>query len=84
MTNALLVNLQMLIDDTKCFGLCCKNLLRTENSLEKEVVYAITPAYLVDEEDPFSDGSFLYSYYLSFAYLVHNLIASYRSSSRVE
>ena len=39
---------------------------------------------LVDEDDPFSDGSFLHSYYLSFAYHVHNLIASYRSSSRVD
>ena len=41
--------------------LCCKNFLRSEKLLGQEFFYATTPAYLVDEEDPFFSGSFLYS-----------------------
>ncbi len=37
---------------------CCKNFLRTENSEDAGINYATTPAYLVDEEDSFFDGSF--------------------------
>jgi hypothetical protein len=56
-------------------GLCCKNLLRTENSLEEEVIYATTPAYLVDEFDPFSDDSFSNSLDLSLSHHIHNLVS---------